>query len=65
MRWQSAETAEEFYRGLLEEIADWPRRDRGRRLAESGLRFWDAMEAMSEIVGQPEDGRVRHQDGEV
>jgi len=37
--------AEEFYRKLLEQIRDWPRNDRGRRLADSGLIFWDAMQA--------------------
>lgn len=40
----SATNAEEFYRQLLEQIATWPRNDRGRRLAESGLIFWDSMQ---------------------
>ena len=32
-----------FYRRLLEQIVQDPRRTRARRLAESGLRFWDAI----------------------
>jgi len=36
-------TAEAFYRDLLEQIAADPRRTRARRLAESGLLFWDSM----------------------
>jgi hypothetical protein len=38
------QTEAAFYRKLLEQIASDPRRTRGRRLAESGLLFWDAME---------------------
>ena len=37
-------TAEAFYRRLLEQICEDARRTRARRLAESGLRFWDAMQ---------------------
>jgi len=33
----------EHYRGLLEEIAKDSRKTRARRLAESGLRFWDVL----------------------
>ncbi len=39
----SPKTAEAFYRELLEQIAADPRRTRARRLAESGLIFWDSM----------------------
>lgn len=34
-----------FYRKLLEKICQDTRRTRARRLAESGLNFWDAMKA--------------------
>ena len=40
----AATTAEAFYRRLLEQICEDPRRTRARRLAESGLLFWDAMQ---------------------
>lgn len=32
-----------FYRDLLEQITQDPRKTRARRLAESGLIFWDAI----------------------
>lgn len=41
----AATTAEAFYRRLLEQICEDPRRTRARRLAESGLLFWDSMQA--------------------
>jgi hypothetical protein len=34
-----------FYRGLLEQICQDARKTRARRLAESGLMFWDSMQA--------------------
>jgi hypothetical protein len=40
----SASSAEKFYRQLLEQIASENRKTRGRRLAESGLTFWDSMQ---------------------
>lgn len=40
---QPAKTAEQFYRELLEQITQDPRRTRARRLAESGLLFWDSV----------------------
>ena len=44
-------TAEAFYRRLLEQICEDSRRTRARRLAESGLRFWDAMQDETEKNG--------------
>lgn len=43
-------TAEAFYRELLEQIAADPRRTRARRLAESGLTFWDSMREEADRV---------------
>lgn len=43
-RFDETERAQAFYRGLLEQISKDPRRTRARRLAESGLLFWDAMQ---------------------
>lgn len=34
-----------FYRGLLQQICEDARKTRARRLAESGLMFWDSMKA--------------------
>ena len=34
-----------FYRNLLEQIKTDPRKTRARRLAESGLMFWDTQMA--------------------
>jgi hypothetical protein len=46
----SPKTAEAFYRELLEQIAADPRRTRARRLAESGLIFWDSMREEADRV---------------
>jgi hypothetical protein len=55
----AATTAEAFYRRLLEQICEDPRRTRARRLAESGLLFWDAMqEEAAKNVAQTNAGDV-------
>jgi hypothetical protein len=41
---KSLEREKRFYRILLEQIAGDKRRTRGRRLAESGLLFWDRLQ---------------------
>lgn len=40
---ESLEREKAFYRELLQQIAQDSRKTRARRLAESGLTFWDAM----------------------
>lgn len=40
---ESLEREKTFYRDLLQQITQDPRKTRARRLAESGLTFWDAM----------------------
>lgn len=49
------DTEAEFYRDLLEQICQDTRNTRAKRLAESGLLFWDQMkkERESVIVGPP------------
>lgn len=53
----AAQSAEDFYRRLLEQICEDPRRTRARRLAESGLQFWDTMRAEAEraAMRQPQE----------
>lgn len=38
------EREKSFYRGLLEQISQDHRKTRARRLAESGMIFWDQMQ---------------------
>jgi hypothetical protein len=40
---ESLEREKTFYRDLLQQITQDPRKTRARRLVESGLTFWDAM----------------------
>lgn len=42
---QTLEREAAFYRHLLEQITEDSRKTRARRLAESGLMFWDSMQA--------------------
>lgn len=42
-----------FYRKLLEQIADGPRNTMDRRIAESGLIFWDSMQAKAVLRQKP------------
>lgn len=42
---QTLEREAAFYRKLLEQITEDSRKTRARRLAESGLMFWDSMQA--------------------
>lgn len=42
---KSIEQEKTFYRGLLDQVCQDARKTRARRLAESGLMFWDAMQA--------------------
>jgi hypothetical protein len=42
---KSIEREKTFYRGLLEQVCQDGRKTRARRLAESGLMFWDSMQA--------------------
>jgi hypothetical protein len=46
-----------FYRSLLEQICQDARKTRARRLAESGLMFWDQIRAestASKVIGAPQ-----------
>jgi len=42
---KAIEREKTFYRGLLEQVCQDARKTRARRLAESGLMFWDQMQA--------------------
>lgn len=44
-----------FYRELLQQIAEDPRRTKARRLAESGLAFWDALQSAKTEALQPKE----------
>jgi hypothetical protein len=41
---ESLRREKDFYRDLLKQICDDPRNTRAKRLAKSGLTFWDAMQ---------------------
>jgi len=42
---RNIEREKEFYRDLLEQVCQDSRKTRARRLAESGLMFWDQLQA--------------------